>query len=331
MKVFVAGATGVLGRRIVPGLIAEGHGVVGLSRSAANDDLLKRFGAEPRPGDIFDRDQMTRLSADCDAVFHFATAIPVRPRPNRRDWTLNDRIRREGTSSLIAAAVTNRCRLFLQESITLLYGDRRGDRTDESAEIPVRLPGILTSAARMEKLVLGAAARERLPAVILRFGTLYSHDSPQTASIFRGIRSGRLPVIGKGKAYWNMINSDDAAAAAVGTAGVTDLPPGSVFNICDDEPVTSRDLFDFIAESLGSRRPGSVPAVFAKLALGSDLTRILRSSARCTNAAAKNALGWTPKYPTYREGIRAELGKWPEGERGSPGGGSRPADRSTPR
>ncbi len=236
MKIFVAGATGVLGRRVVRKLTENGHRVVGLSRSEGNTELLSGIGAEPRTGNLFNKEDVRELSSDCEAILHLATAIPTKARSTKKDWMLNDRIRREGTANLVDAAILNKCRLYVQQSVTFLYGDRKGEWVDEEAAISPLQPPVLQSAADMERIVSDAALRHRLPAVILRFGSFYAHDSAQTSSMFSAIQRGRFPVIGSGEVYWNMITIDDAADAVLSAVHSGSTRPGEVFNICDNEP-----------------------------------------------------------------------------------------------
>lgn len=254
MKLFIAGATGVLGKRVVRLLIAGGHQVVGLSRSAANHTWLKEQGAEPREGDLFNQEQMVQLVAGCDGVLHLATAIPNKSRPTLADWAMNDRIRREGTQNLNAAA-----------------------------------------------------QQHHLPAIILRFGTFYSHDSAQTQNMLSLTRKGWFPVIGDGQAYWNMIHVDDAARAVVQAVNNYPQPLPHTFNICDDEPVTYGELVAHLAQTLGARKPLRLPVFLANLLLGSGTVRFLLASARGRNQLAQEKLGWRPHYPTYREGFAAEI------------------------
>jgi len=153
MKVFIIGATGVLGRRVVKLLTANGHQVVGLSRSRKNADWLSQHGAEPRAGDLFNLEQVCQLSAGCDAFLHLATAIPNKSRSTPTDWAINDRLRRAGTQILVAAALRNHCRLYVQQSITFIYGDTQGAWVDERAPISTHIGGILQSAVDMEQIV----------------------------------------------------------------------------------------------------------------------------------------------------------------------------------
>lgn len=310
MKLFIAGATGVLGKRVVKRLIAGGHQVTGLSRSAANHAWLKEQGAEPRDGDLFDQEQMIKLVVGCEGVLHLATAIPNKSRPTLADWALNDRIRREGTQNLIAAALHNQCQLYVQQSITFLYGDQQGAWVDETTPIMSQPGGVLQSAVDMEQMVNAAAQQHNLPAVILRFGTFYSYDSAQTQNMLSLTRKGWFPVIGDGQAYWNMINVDDAANAVVQTVNNYPQVLSHTFNICDDEPVPYGDLVAYLAQTLGARKPMRLPVFLANLLLGSGTVRFLLASVRGRNQLAKEKLGWRPQYPTHREGFAAEIKKW---------------------
>lgn len=314
MRIFVAGATGVLGRRVTRKLLGKGHHVVGLSRSNENAQLLVGLGAEPRMGNLFSNDEVRNLSSDCEAILHLATAIPTKSKATRKDWMLNDRIRREGTASLVAAAVRNNCRLYVQQSVTFLYGDHLGEWVDEKTEISPRQPPVLQSAADMEQLVFSAAVQQGLPAVILRFGSFYAHDSAQTSSMFSAIQNGKFPVIGDGQVYWNMITVDDAADAVISAVEKSGIRPGTVFNICDNEPALYHDIVHFTATALGARKPRSLPAFVAKLAIGGDLVKLLLSSVRCRNAKAREEMGWIPKHGSFRDGITAEIAKWRSGK-----------------
>lgn len=314
MKIFVAGATGVLGLRVVPGLIAAGHQVVGLSRSQANETWLSQQGAIPRTGDLFDLQQTLDVTADCEAILHLATAIPTTPRSKPQDWALNDRIRREGTSHLVAAALRHNCKLYLQQSITFIYGDRQGDWVDESTGLPGQQPPVLQSAVDMENIVQEAVTQQKLPAIILRFGSFYSYDSAHTESMFQMISRRSMPIIGSGNVYWNLINVDDAAQAICQTIDHYEHCLHQTFNVCDDEPVLYGELIAFIAQALGAGKPRHLPVWLARLLLGSASVQALLTSARCRNQLIKEKTGWQPDYPTFRQGVMAEVEKWREAQ-----------------
>lgn len=312
MRIFLSGATGVLGRRVVRLLLEQGHYVIGLSRSQKNEVWLSRNGAEARLGDLFNLNGMVRLTSDCEAILHLATSIPKKVRWSAADWAINDRIRQEGTEILVEAAIRNGCKLFLQQSVAFLYGDRNGEWVDERTPVAAHLADMLRSAVDMEEIVNHAIQLRGLPAILLRFGSFYSHDSAQTRAMFERMRKRTYAVVGSGEAYWNIINVDDAALAVA--KAVEHFPDvlGQTFNICDDEPVLYRELADEVAQVLGARRPARIPVFLARLLLGMQTVNFLLASMRCKNQLAKERLGWYPQYPSYREGYLAEVRKWLE-------------------
>jgi nucleoside-diphosphate-sugar epimerase len=309
MRIFIAGATGVLGRRVVHQLIANGHEVIGLCRSAQNSNWLRHQGATPRQGDLFNPEGLIRITDDCDATLHLATAMPTKTRTTARDWALNDRIRREGTENLVAAALRNNHKFYLQQSITLLYGDRDGDWVDESTPLPEKQLDLIQSAVDMEGIVRRAGG-DGLPATILRLGRFYSYDSAHTQSMFQMVKKGLFPVIGKGDFFWHLIDVDDAASAVVQAVGKYHSCLDQTFNVCDDEPVLFNTLINFVADTLGARSPFHIPVWLAKLMLGSSMVQAMMLSTRCRNERFKEAAGWQPEFPTYRTGIAAEMKKW---------------------
>src|SRR5260370_3920578 len=150
MRVFVAGATGVLGRLVVRELVARGHAVTGLARSPASEAVLCRLGAAPAPGDLFDVDSLIRAAAGADVVMHLATAIPTGSRQTLCDWRLNDRLRTEGTANLLDAARRVRARFYVQQSVTLVHGSAGESWVDEDS--PVIPHRVLDSAVVTERL-----------------------------------------------------------------------------------------------------------------------------------------------------------------------------------
>lgn len=309
-SVFIAGATGVLGRRVVDGLVADGYQVVGLSRSPQNEAWLNDHGAIPRSGDLFNLEQMREMTADCDAILHLATAIPINARSSLQDWALNDRIRRDGTRNLVGAALHNNCQLYVQQSITRIYGDHGAEWVDESTPLPEKQGAVIQSAADMEQIVGEAAAQQGLPATTLRLGIFYSHDSAHTQAMFQLIPRRSYPIIGRGHGYWSLINVDDAAAAVCQAIRQPDACVGQTFNVCDDEPVPYGELMDFIAKTLGAAKPWHMPVWLARWLLGDVTVATALDSTRCQNERFKKETGWRPVYSTYREGIPAEVEKW---------------------
>ena len=307
MRVFIAGATGVLGKRVVNQLIAAGHEVGGLSRSAANAAWLGEHGATALPGDLFNADQVRELSAGYEAILHLATAIPTGTRPKAADWSTNDRIRREGTAALVNAAIQNQVRLYVQQSVTYLYGDHGDDWVDESTPIVRPNGGVLESAADMEQMVNEALDKQGLPAVNLRCGMFYGRDSVQTQAMLAAIGKGYLPIIGDGKAFWSPIHVDDAAAAVVACVQNPTVGHGQTFNVVDNEPVRYEDFANNVAAMMGARRPIHLPMGVAKVLLGNGLVYTFTTSTRVRNGRMRDTFGWSPRYLTYREGYGATI------------------------
>ena len=232
MKVFVAGATGVLGRAAVPQLLAAGHDVFGLARTPEKLLRVKMAGAEPMRGDALDADAMRRIVTEIqpDAIVNFATAIPLKLRVNPRDWELNDRIRREGTANLLAAAQAVNLQLFVQESAAYVcrsQGD--GWITEES---PLTDHPFLRATIEMETAVRAAS----VPSVLLRFSALMAADSWHAQQSVTALRRGLLPIIGDGGAYVSLIHAQDAAQALVLALAQPQLAAGQIFNVTDDSP-----------------------------------------------------------------------------------------------
>lgn len=319
VKVFVAGATGVLGRRVVQRLVGRGHRVVGLSRSPSNAELLRQYGVEPRTTDLFQREGLRRSCVDCDAVLHLATAIPGRLQSKPKDWAENDRIRSEGTRNLIEAAARNACRLYVQQSVLYVYGDRGGAWVDETAALTGRPPAVVRSAVEAERLVQEAVTRRGLPAIVLRFGSFYGGDT-HSGELLERVRTNRSAVVGHGGQYSNWVAADDAADAVVRAVERHQGNVGQAFNVCDGHPVTQRDLADYLAGALGAARPRNLPAWLARWLIGRHVVEILALSLRASSRKARERLGWKPVHPTYREGFRAEIQRWLDAH-----GSSRPA------
>ena len=310
MKVFIAGATGVLGKRVVKGLVKKGHQVLGLARSQLNVDWLSNNQAVPIEGNLFDQKVMIQCVSGCDAVLHLATSIPKRIRTDGESWELNDRIRREGTKNLVEAAIKNQCKLYLQQSITFLYGNHDDHWIDEEEEILPPEVSYLRSAFDMEEMILEAMNDNKLPAIILRFGNFYSRDAYHTQKMFKMIQAGHLSKISGGKSIWSIIHIDDAAKAVIKSVENYKRNLGQIFNICDDEPTSFSDLVDFMADHLGTKKPRSVPGILAKPFIGKENVEFFELSIQCKNNKAKEGLNWSPQYPTYREGYSQEIKQW---------------------
>ena len=305
MKVFLAGATGVLGRRLITGLREDGHEVIGLSRRPENDETVRALGAEPRHADLFDAKSLARAAEGADAIIRAATAIPRGIRFRTRDWAMNDRIRREGTRALTEAAGRIHATSYVQESIVWLASPADGASFDEEA-VPVPRPWF-RSAIDAEAIARQAARTHGFRAASVRFGTFYSADSDQTRTMGERLSRGNLPVLGHGDAVWSCTHVDDASRAmiAVVEAGL----PG-IWHAVDERPVTTEEFFGTFAEALGAPKPRHVPRWVARLALGRATANFLLMSTRTSGARLRRELGWSPRYPTVREGLQDIAERW---------------------
>ncbi|HEY3267076.1 MAG TPA: NAD(P)-dependent oxidoreductase [Armatimonadota bacterium] len=301
MEVWVAGATGVLGRHTVPQLIAAGHSVVGLAR-----DLSKWPNPPPQmrfiPCDITASGQVIQAFAQGkpDAILHLATAIPTE-RPTAKDWQRNDAVRRGGTENLSEAALVADA-YYIQQSVHYVMAPQGDDWINEDA--PFQHSVVVDSAIDAERLT-NKAFQRGLRGCILRPSTLYGADSPQTKAIVHAVKSGMPILVGSGKNFWSFIHPDDVASAIVRALEVQ--PPAETYNLSDDEPVRMADCLKWLAETLHAHPPKGIAPFLAKLALGGDMVDLLIASRRISNSRAKERLGWRPAYPTFRDGFTAEL------------------------
>jgi nucleoside-diphosphate-sugar epimerase len=318
VRVFLAGATGVIGRRLLPQLLAGGHQVTGMTRSVAKLGELRAAGAEAVCADAFDAEALKLAVAEArpDAVIHQLTSIPARidPRKMERDFATNDRLRSEGTANLLAAANAAGVKRLIVQSVAFFYAPGpRGTVHVESD--PLLLPEQAMKPAKRSTEALASLERQMLDAggTVLRYGYFYgpgsaiSRDGSTTAEVARG----RLPIVGSGAGVWSFIHIDDAASAtiaALDAAESTDATKPRVFNIVDDEPARVSEWIPALADALGARRPRKVPAWLARPLAGSYGVAIMTEAQGASNALAKRQLAWTPRHASWREGFRSALG-----------------------
>ena len=310
MRVFLAGATGVIGRMLVPMLIGAGHQVTGMTRSAAKAEALRVAGAEPLVADALDREavQAAVAAAHPDAVIHQLTSLPAKIDPRRieRDFALNDRLRSEGTSILVDAARSAAVTRILAQSIAFAYAPGApGSVHGEADPLVVDAPKPFRRSARalrdLEAAVLDADG------LVLRYGYFYGPGSAisRDGSMGQDVRRRRLPIVGRGGGVWSFIHVEDAARATL--AALTAGGAGA-YNIVDDDPAPVSQWLPALADALGAPRPLRVPTPIARLAAGSYGVASMTRAQGASNELAKRALGWTPAYPSWREGFRAALG-----------------------
>jgi nucleoside-diphosphate-sugar epimerase len=304
MKIFVTGATGVIGRRAVPLLRYAGHDVTGLARSATSRAQLEREGAAAINVDLFDAQAVARAIAGHDVVVNLATHIPATSTQMFLPWKWreNDRLRKIASSTLVDACLASSVMQFVQESFAPVYPDC-GDRwIDET--VPIRTVGYNRTVEDAEASAARFCAGGRA-GVVMRFGAFYGPDAVQTHEFARWVRKGWAPLPGRADAYISSISHDDAASAVV--AAIT-LPPG-IYNVTDDEPVTHAEYFSSLADAIGVRTPKLLPPWTASLF--GPLGNLLARSLRISNLKLRTSSSWTPEYRSVREGWRAlasELG-----------------------
>lgn len=305
MKVFIAGATGVLGRRLIKQFQSRGHSVVGLTRDARGDQVVRSLGGEPRQADLFDAGSLTQAAQGAEVVIHAATSIPVKDRTAPADWAMNDRIRREGTRALTSCAAEIGAGLYLQQSIVWVASPPDGLPFDEDST-PHPNP-VTLSALEGEEICQEAGDKYGFNVSILRCGWFYGADSAHTRRMGEGLLKRRLPVVGRGDAVWSCLHLDDAAGAFVTAAEVN---RNGLWHVVDNEQVTVSEFLAGLSERIGAAPPRRVPVWLARLIAGEYTVNILTSSTRTSNARFRGDTGWTPRYPSYREGLDQVAAAW---------------------
>ena len=313
MRVFVAGGTGALGRRLVPQLVAGGHQVTATTTSAGKLGLLARLGAEGIVMDGLDPASVGEAVAAArpEAIVHEMTALSVahngKPNfrhPERLTATTN-RLRTEGTDHLLAAAEATGVSHVVAQSVATWTEVRNGGQVSEevseedplpSEEVGPKMRGAAEALRHVEDVVVRAGG------AALRYGGFYGPGS--TADLVGLVRSRRFPLVGGGTGYFNWVHLDDAASA---TVLALEQQAKGVFNIVDDEPAQVREWLPYLAESAGARRPMRLPKWLAQLLAG-EMVKIMTDGRAFSNAKAKRELGWELRYPSWRQGFKEELG-----------------------
>jgi nucleoside-diphosphate-sugar epimerase len=297
MRIFVTGATGVIGRRAVPALVAAGYAVTAVGRTPAKRAALERAGATAVDLDLFDPAAVRAAVDGHEVVVNLATAIPPANRAMLLGaWRENDRIRTEGAANLVDAAIAAGATRFVQESFAPMYAGAGEDWIDEESPLdpaPHSRSTLDAEASAARFTAAGGAG------VVLRFGFFYGADGSLAEDAIRLVRRGLAPTIGKAEDFMATIHHDDTGTAVVAALAV----PAGIYNVVDDQPMRRRAHFDALADALRVARPRVPPAWLAGVtgSLGKTLSRSLRVS----NRKFKEASGWSPRYPSARDGWRA--------------------------
>src|ERR687893_516888 len=307
MKVLLAGATGAIGKRLVPQLVEAGHEVAAMTRSKEKLDMLSTLGAEPVLCDVFDAGRLGSVVArvEPDALINQLTNLPqsLNPRKLGEYYAANNRLRREGTRNLLSAALSTGVRRFLVQGSAYWYAPTGGPVKTEEAPLYLDAPAPVGPAVETIKEVEDAVlSADGLEGVVLRYGFFYGPGTwyAKDGDVGRQVRKRRYPMIGRGEGTYSFVHVDDAAAATVAAREGTG--PG-IYNVVDDEPATAAEWMPLYAEALGAKRPPRVPAFVARLIAGDALVRWSLGLRGASNEKIKGELGWHPQYESWRRGF----------------------------
>jgi nucleoside-diphosphate-sugar epimerase len=306
MRVFVAGATGAVGRRLVPQLVAAGHAVVALTRVQSRAAAIAAAGAEPAVGDVFNRDGLLAIvrAAVPDAIIHQLTDLPAAMNPRKLDETYerNNRVRREGTRNLLAAAVQSGVKRFVVQSMATWYRPEGGRLKSESDPLWSDGPEPIGEAVRTLATMETSVMRETPIGIVLRYGGFYGAGTwyAPGGDIARRMKSRGFPVIAHGAGITSFVHVDDAASAVVSALNARS---SAVYNVVDDEPAPAAEWMPVYAAAIGAPRPLRVPAFVARLMIGKALTMWMTTMRGASNAKIAAELGWRPSHTTWRTGL----------------------------
>lgn len=310
MRVFVAGASGAIGLRLVAALAASGHEVVGTTRSAGKVDTLRDAGAAPVVVDVLAPDAVTCavFAARPEVVVHEATALADASLMNMRKFddelAPTNRLRTEGTGYLLAAARTAGAHRFVAQSFAGWPFARAGGPVKTESDPldptpPTTMRRALTAIRQLEKTVIEA---EGIEGVVLRYGALYGPGTSLSEGGLHvaAIRKRRLPLIGDGSGVWSFVHIDDAVQA---TVAAIECGGRGIYNIVDDEPARVSEWLPALSAAVGARPPRHLPAWLGQLLAGDAALAVMTEARGAANAKAKRELAWQPQHPTWRRGF----------------------------
>ncbi|HKF91502.1 MAG TPA: SDR family NAD(P)-dependent oxidoreductase [Acidimicrobiia bacterium] len=296
MRVFLTGATGAIGPATVRRLLENGHQVRAVARTDDKAAQLRAQGADPVAVDLFDGEALKSAVDGCEAVLHLATNVPpLRRMSSKKGWATHNSLRTTATELLVDAAVTTGVTTFVKESVTFVYPDS-GDAWIDETTRPDESIEMLRPTLEGERIV-GRFTAGGGRGIVLRFGLFYGPTARGTDEALRLARWRMSMVGGKPEAYLSSVHTDDAAAAAV---AALDAPAG-IYNAVENEPVTRRDYLDAFSAAFGVGRLRPMPTWLVKLVSGSAAAAVIRSW-RVSNKKLRDATGWSPRYPSVREG-----------------------------
>ena len=309
MKIFLAGATGAVGKRLVPLLLGRGHSVVAITRTPAKATALSAAGVVPVVVDALDRAAVRHavVSARPDVVVHQMTALTGLRSLKGFDkaFALTNRLRTEGTDNLLAAALEGGVPRFVAQSYTGWPSsppDGRPSIEEDplTANVPNSMKQTLEAIRTLEGRVTTASG---VVGIVLRYGAFYGPGTSIAAGgeIVEAVRRHSLPIVGGGMGIWSFSHIDDVALA---TAMAIEAAPAGIYNIVDDEPAPVATWLPALARTLGAKAPFRLPAWIARLAIGDAGVFMMTQSRGSSNAKSKRVLNWQPKYASWRDGFR---------------------------
>jgi nucleoside-diphosphate-sugar epimerase len=313
MRIFIAGATGAVGKRLVPLLRASGHEVVGTTRSAGKLGDLRALGAEPVVLDVLDAEAVGRAvsEAEPDVVVHQATALSDLTNLRNLDaaFAETNRLRTLGTDNLLAAAkAAGAGKLVAQSFAGWPYAKEGSTAKDEEAPLDPSPPAsAVQTLAAIRHLESAVASADGIEGIALRYGGFYG---PGTSLFVGGeyakaVRKRAFPIVGSGAGVWSFVHIDDVAAA---TLAAIERGRRGLHNVVDDEPAPTTEWLPYLARALGAKPPRRVPEWLGRLLVGEQFVSMMTEARGASNAKAKRELGWQLVYPTWREGFVHGLG-----------------------
>ena len=310
MKVFVAGATGAVGRALVSQLVTCGHDVIGMTRSASKQNLLRELGARPVVADALDPDAVAQAVAlaEPEVIVHELTALSgaFDMRHIDRFFAATNRLRVDGTDHLLAAARAVGTQRFVAQSFAGWPAARTGGRIkDEDAAFdpdpPKQLRAMLAAIRHLEETVIGS---DWIEGVVLRYGGFYGPgttlSADPAADHTAAVRKRQFPVVGDGGGVWSFIHIDDAAAA---TLAAVERGRRGIYNVVDDDPAPAREWLPELARAVDAKPPRHVPRWLGRLLAGEAATVMMTEVRGASNEKAKSQLDWKPRYGSWREGF----------------------------
>lgn len=318
MIIFIAGATGAVGGRLVPMLLEQGHEVVATTRTPAKAAALRELGAMPVVVDALDRDAVfgAVTGAEPDVIVHQMTALSGDPDMKHFDrmFAQTNRLRTEGTRNLLDAGAQAGVRRFIAQSFTgWPFAPEGGPVKGEDAPLDPSPPAAqresLAAIRALEDMVTAAPRTHGIEGVVLRYGGFYGPGTSLArdgGDITEMLRRRKFPVVGDGGGIWSFTHIDDAASGVL--ASLEPGRPAGIFQIVDDEPAPAAEWLPALSAALGAKPPRRVPAWLGRLAAGEVAVSMMTASRGASNAKARRVLGWTPQWPTWREGFINGLG-----------------------